>query len=123
MRLPHVQFTVRWFVALAAVWVIAVGLALTLERRRSAFLRLAAHHQSKVVSLSVSHESALGSDRVCRETWKDQQGHTYVDEAEVQAVIQRNARLNRWHLSLARRYREAAARPWLTVHTEPPEPE
>jgi hypothetical protein len=122
MRLPCVQFTVRWMLAGVAVWGIVVALALVLEKRQARFLHLATEHNSQIAWTNFVHEYALGIDHRCRESWTDDRGRFFSDPKELQAAIDRNRSQNNWHISLSQKYRDAAARPWLPVEPDPPKP-
>jgi hypothetical protein len=104
MRLPRVQFTIRWVMLAVASAATILGAAVELQRRHDRFLRLAEHHEaSSSITFSCgkrcSITNGLGED-VRR--WS-------------------NARIG-WHRRLGEKYRRAASSHWLPAEPDPPEP-
>jgi hypothetical protein len=94
-----------------AVAVASIPLAIwaTIEARRVRFRRMAAYHESQVVSQIAIGIGGLGYG-ILRST---PQGEP-VDDAQ--------AERDWWHLDLSRKYQKAAERPWMPVAPDPRPP-
>jgi hypothetical protein len=89
--------------------VAVVGLTLGLiEERRIRFESLATDHQSKTRRYVIA----------CGRRWA-----MACFDLSGQPMTRREVEESDWHLALAQKYRGAAARPWLPVEPDPPEPE
>jgi hypothetical protein len=113
MRLPRVRLTVRRLIIAAGVVEAAAG-AEALRRRAEGFRELARYHASEEVAL-------LGQARL----WESGPGVGCADIAP-DATPEESARACRrraaYEAGLSRKYGRAAARPWLPVAPDPPEP-
>jgi hypothetical protein len=94
----------------AAVLGLTAGLIelprLLIEERRRRFDSVAAEHESKMIY-------GIGCSRRGPPTYYDIHGRV-MTAAEVEIAD--------WHAKLARKYRAAAAKPWLPVEPDPPPP-
>ena len=104
MRLPCVQFTIRWVMVAVAGAATILGAAVELQRRHDRFLRLAEHHEASSSITTAcgkrpSRTNGLGEDV---RGWP-------------------NARIE-WHRRLGEKYRRAASSPWMSVEPDPPQP-
>jgi hypothetical protein len=82
-----------------------VALLCLLEHRRRSFESLAAYHQSKCVyGYACSPTSWAGVNRNGKIMTPDE------------------VKVTDWHRALAKKYRQAAAHPWLPIEPEPSEP-
>jgi hypothetical protein len=96
--------TRRWMIAVAVV-----GLLCLLEHRRRSFESLASYHRSRLARFVIGQ--SLDDLTVIRPIFRDRKPLT-TDEVKVAT----------WHQAMARKYRQAARKPWLPVEPDPPEP-
>ena len=108
MRRPRLRSTVRRMMLAVAITGAVLGL---LAERRSRFLRLAEHYRARAGTWVL--------DRPILESTPRYSPFSFIDPDGRDVPIPRS----RWHRQLAATYRAAAARPWLPVEPDPPEPE
>jgi hypothetical protein len=112
MRWPRVRFTVRRM--MVAVAVVAVGLgALILIARSHAYSVRAGNHGYR----------EWRCWEAIRVYGADPRGVTLRGPEPVEVFIDRSRRLAGYYATLRRKYEQAAARPWLPVEPDPPEPQ
>jgi hypothetical protein len=105
MRLPRVQFTIRWVMLAVAGAATILGAAVELQRRHDRFLRLAEHHEA---SSRITWACGKRSCSATNDLGEDVRGWS-------------SARIE-WHSLLGEKYRRAASRPWAPVEPDRPEP-
>jgi hypothetical protein len=116
MRLPRVRLTV-WRLLIAAAVVEAAAGAEALRRRAEGFRERARYHASEGgVFLGQARLWDLAASAGCTDIPAGASPETYAEGAR------RCRRRAAYEAGLSRKYGRAAARPWLPVATDPPEP-
>ncbi|MHB1558831.1 MAG: hypothetical protein ACYC61_15370 [Isosphaeraceae bacterium] len=105
MRIPRARFTIRWLMIGIAITGAVLALAVECRRRHDRFLSLAAHH---LACIHIVNTACNLSQTQINEYGED--------------VRRRSNAWIRWHREMAMKYRRAAARPWLPVEPDAPEP-
>jgi hypothetical protein len=108
MRLP--RFRIRTLMIAVAVVAIPLGAMVAVAERRQRFMRMATAHWRATVAVQIL-ENGTANGVV----------EHYLDARGVPLGAQQQAR-DKWHETMAEKYRQAARRPWLPVPPDPPEP-
>jgi hypothetical protein len=111
MRLPRVQFTLRW--TMIGVAVVALSIAAEQSRQRMVYWRQRAEFHSIRENIFRREAARLPLTRSEREL---------MCGTMVRAIML-YPRLAAYHAELRRKYEYAARYPWLSVEPDPPKPE
>jgi hypothetical protein len=95
MRLPRLRFTVRRMMVAVVILAVPLGAIAELRRRHEHYRWLASYHAGKAGITNMNPSSPRPTFGTLREIWR---------------------------YDLSRKYMEAAARPWLAVAPDPPDP-
>lgn len=108
MRVPRVRFTLRRLMAAVAASAVILG-GVRLHRQATDYRSRAA---GSAQTLALIRNGAWGYRLV---VGQDGRWHRVIDRADLLSLI-------RYHTELRTKYERAAARPWLPVEPDPPEP-